>query len=149
MSQQQFDVFSNRFAERLRILRGSKSKAAFARELGIENPQTYQRYEKDRIPDPVILDRISTQCGKSVDWLLGRDPVREVRESQPQYDSDMKATPRRIIGTLVQDASVQKLEEILDVCTGAGDAEWIQIIGKELAKRARNSQSESNKDNTI
>ena len=63
---------SDIFSERIKTVRGQRSKAEFARVLLI-SPQNYQRYEDGRIPDADILDRIASQCNVTVDWLLGRD----------------------------------------------------------------------------
>ncbi len=84
---------SETFAERLKSLRGKLSQTAFARLLGIENPPTYQRYEKGRIPDAEILCRIASQFGVSVDWLLGVSQEKTtpmvVREGQAHYGAAM------------------------------------------------------------
>lgn len=62
---------SNSFSVRIRSLRGDRKKADFARFLGIPAP-VYQRYEAGRVPSSDNLSVISSRCGVSVDWLLGR-----------------------------------------------------------------------------
>jgi len=65
---------SNLFFTRLRELRGARSKAAFAKELGIPAP-VYQRYEDGRMPTVENLSVISKVTGRSIDWLLGREEL--------------------------------------------------------------------------
>jgi predicted transcriptional regulator len=65
----------NNFSERLKSLRGSQSKADFARFLGVSAP-LYQRYEEGRTPRSDILSVIATKCNKTVEWLLaGKESV--------------------------------------------------------------------------
>lgn len=60
------------FSERLKLLRGNRNKAEFARFLGIPAPM-YHRYENGQIPKHDYLSVISKKTGKTVDWLLGKD----------------------------------------------------------------------------
>lgn len=62
----------NLFGKRLEELRGHRSKADFARFLGIESAVNYGRYEAGRVPDPEILCEIANRTGCTIDWLLGR-----------------------------------------------------------------------------
>ena len=63
------------FGERLRVLRGSKSQASFAKELGLSQV-VYGRYElNQREPNLETLCRIGLTLGVSTDELLGL-PVR-------------------------------------------------------------------------
>lgn len=62
---------SHVFGERMKRLRAGKPKAAFARELGIDNPSTYQNYEDGRVPSSRIVNKIATQCGVTMEWLMG------------------------------------------------------------------------------
>lgn len=55
------------------MLRKERSKAAFARFLGIPAPM-YHRYEQGQVPKDSNLGVIADKCGVTVDWLLGRDP---------------------------------------------------------------------------
>ena len=84
------------FADRIRSLRGDRTKADFARFLGIP-PPVYQRYEEGRIPSADNLMVISSRCGVSVDWLLGQSeshqpPLPRMSEAEkscvPQCDAD-------------------------------------------------------------
>jgi len=63
------------FLARLKELRGTRSKAAFSRHVGID-PAVYQRYENGRVPRYDVLSAIADKCGVTVDWLLGRDLER-------------------------------------------------------------------------
>ena len=59
------------FGERLRELRGSKSQASFAKELGLSQV-VYGRYElNQREPNLETLCHIGLTLGISADWLLG------------------------------------------------------------------------------
>ncbi len=59
------------FGERLRELRGCKSQASFARELGLSQV-VYGRYElNQREPNLDTLCHIGLTLGVSADWLLG------------------------------------------------------------------------------
>lgn len=62
------------FSGRLKLLRGVRSKADFAREIGVSAP-LYQNYENGRIPASDKLLLIAQKTGKTVDWLLGRNPI--------------------------------------------------------------------------
>ena len=64
------------FAQRIRELRGDRSKSAFGRFLNISNPSTYHNYEAGRIPSSRIVKEIADKCATSVDWLLGRTESR-------------------------------------------------------------------------
>ncbi len=59
------------FGDRMRTLRAGRPKSAFARELGINNPSTYQNYEDGRVPSSRIVNKIATQCGVTMEWLMG------------------------------------------------------------------------------
>jgi len=61
---------SELFAARLKELRGNRSKAEFARDLGIPAPM-YHRYETGQVPKSDNLRVIATKCDTTVDWLLG------------------------------------------------------------------------------
>jgi len=59
------------FGERLRELRGLKSQASFARELGLSQV-VYGRYElNQREPNLETLCHIGITLSVSADWLLG------------------------------------------------------------------------------
>ena len=64
------------FGERLKEIRGGKSQASVARELGLSQV-VYGRYElNQREPNLDTLCRIGLTFGVSIDWLLGL-PTRE------------------------------------------------------------------------
>lgn len=66
---------SNLFSERLKRLRGSRSKSEFARLLGL-TAQVYQRYEDGRVPRADTLSVIAERLNVSVKWLLSGDSIR-------------------------------------------------------------------------
>lgn len=65
---------SDLFSERLKSLRGSKSKSEFARLLGL-TAQVYQRYEDGRVPRADTLSVIAERLNVSVRWLLSGEEV--------------------------------------------------------------------------
>lgn len=59
--------------ERIRELRGRRTRERFATELGIHK-NTLARYEQgERLPDAELLQRLCSLCGVSADWLI-HDP---------------------------------------------------------------------------
>ncbi len=62
----------NLFSKRLRALRGARSKAEFARFLGLL-PPVYQRYEEGRKPKADILSVMAEKLGVTIEWLLGSE----------------------------------------------------------------------------
>jgi transcriptional regulator with XRE-family HTH domain len=68
------------FAERLKELRGLRSKAQFARELGLKSAATYFHYEQGRIPSETVLEIIAEKCNVSVKYLLGQEPALSSRD---------------------------------------------------------------------
>ena len=65
------------FGERLRAIRGNKSQASFAKELGLSQV-VYGRYElNQREPNLETLCHIGLALGVSADWLLGLPERRE------------------------------------------------------------------------
>lgn len=60
---------SKSFSDRLRLIRGDRTQAEFARELGIPAPM-YHRYERGQVPKSDNLRVIAEKCDTTVDWLL-------------------------------------------------------------------------------
>lgn len=58
------------FSARLRKLRGARTQRDFADFLGITSQQTYQNYERGRIPKTPVLQQIAQRTGVSIAWLL-------------------------------------------------------------------------------
>lgn len=77
------------FRDRLKSLRGTRSKAEFARFIGVSAP-LYQKYEEGRIPSPDKLSLIAGSLGVTIDWLLGRDdtPLARVESELAKADAD-------------------------------------------------------------
>ncbi len=59
--------------QRIQLLRaqhfGPRGRARFARSLGI-SPSTYNYYERDRVPPPDLLMKISQITGTDLQWLI-------------------------------------------------------------------------------
>lgn len=78
-------------SRRLRELRGERSQAAFARELGITQ-QRYANYESGiREPDLTTLCRIAALTTGSVDALLGVKDLAPPDRSRDKVDDLKKA----------------------------------------------------------
>lgn len=113
----------DQFGERLRSLRGSRSKSEFARELGLANPQTYHRYEEGRIPDGETLVLIANQTGVTVDWLLGRTDERNpkaasvVREPSASYGSDVPEEIKQASSEDLIDSLVDLISQVKEAKT--------------------------------
>src|SRR6202044_3268177 len=56
--------------------RGDRSQAEFARFLGILSQATYQRYERGRVPDGMVLHQIATRLGVKMESLLSGEPAK-------------------------------------------------------------------------
>ncbi len=67
-------------------MRNILSQKEFAEKIGL-HINTYQRYETgERMPPESVLKRVAEVCGKTVDWLLGREPLQMViSEAKEQY----------------------------------------------------------------
>lgn len=57
------------FSDRLNFLRGNKSKAHFAKEIGI-SPPLFSQWEKGAVPTYDKVRLISERVGRTPDWLL-------------------------------------------------------------------------------
>jgi phage repressor protein C with HTH and peptisase S24 domain len=86
VAQQQNELITQNFCRALRDARKKRgeSQAEFARFLGIQAQQTYQRYETGQtIPDGLTLHEIATRIGVTVDYLLtGKESALMLR-AQP------------------------------------------------------------------
>jgi transcriptional regulator with XRE-family HTH domain len=132
----------NLFFERLRSLRGHRSKAEYARELGIPAP-VYQRYETGRMPATKNLSVIARHGNVTVDWLLGRDTQGvelaniDASNSSKSIESHTGEASRVITGILLKHADIDILQELIEVCEKMGDVKLTSVISRELLKRAK------------
>ena len=63
---------------RLKELRNNLSQKEFAKKIDVSF-RTYQRYENgETLPPERVLSRAAEICGKTVDYLLGREPLQMV-----------------------------------------------------------------------
>lgn len=83
---------SEKFSACLRRLRGERSQAEFAHELGIENRAVYSRYENGRIPDRHVLERMAERLRVSPDDLLADRAEVPGRYSRTSGSSDALRT---------------------------------------------------------
>ncbi len=79
-------------SDRLKQVRGKKTKAAFARILGITSP-TYCRYEDGRMPPAEVLQKIADYGGVTVKWLLSGKEDKEVGKPLPPVQPPVAHEP--------------------------------------------------------
>jgi transcriptional regulator with XRE-family HTH domain len=76
------------FSSRLRSLRGERTQGDFAEFLGFSSQQTYQNYERGRIPKPAVLQQIAQRTGVSMIWLMtGEQPHEDPPRASVVNDS--------------------------------------------------------------
>lgn len=95
---------------RIRKIRGGLTQAAFANILGIK-ANALCRYEKGRIPDEGILNKIAIYGNTTIDWILrGETPLTpRVREFGPEeYVSAFHP-----LETALLTAAIAKVEEVI------------------------------------
>ena len=66
------------FVKRLQKVRGKRSQAQFAREVGVFQ-QNINRYEHGTLPHVDFLITLAAKEGVSIDWLLLGKGTRELR----------------------------------------------------------------------
>ena len=115
---------SDYFSDRLKELRGARSKAEFARFIGVPAPM-YHRYELGQVPKSHYLQVIADRCGVTIEWLLGTAPGLALHAScstpatslrdgpTPSYRSAHAAPPQPLCRypadcDLVQELSAQR-----------------------------------------
>lgn len=98
--------------DRIRQIRGKKSRADFAAELDI-HPQTLYMYEKGkRVVDVDLLQQICLKYGVSVEWLVfGDDGIQVAGGPQDKKMEAMLVERDRKIKE--QDAYIQTLKDEL------------------------------------
>lgn len=123
---------SNFFGDRLRTLRGTRTKAAFARMLGIPAPM-YHRYETGQIPKHEKLEVIATHCGVTIDWLLASNAAEApvVAEDRAPYPAPA--------GTCRYPADCDLQKELADVKQSLADMKGqmstlLGLLGAPLRK---------------
>lgn len=98
--------------DRIRQIRGKKSRADFAAVLGI-HPQTLYMYEKDkRVVDVDLLQQICLKCDVSVEWLVfGDEGARGADGSQNEELEEM--LHKKELQLVEQDAYIKALKDEL------------------------------------
>lgn len=124
------------FSERLKSLRGDKTRAAFARFLGIP-PAMYHRYERGQVPKDRNLKVIADHCGVTVDWLLGRTDAREYPAAPCDVDrSVVQEHPAHRFGTATYGVALDLTGIPDDELRSAAKANFDRLIeakqGREL-----------------
>lgn len=73
---------------RLKECRKNFTQKEFADKIGIPLV-TYQKYDSgERMPPGRILSRVAEICGKTVDYLLGRDLASVIAEKRTEYETE-------------------------------------------------------------
>ncbi len=76
---------------RLKKLRKNLSQKEFAEKIGIPLV-TYQKYDSgERMPPGPVLSRVAELCGKTVDWILGRDLESIIAKEKEEYAARKEA----------------------------------------------------------
>ena len=83
---------SDFFSARLKALRGTRSKAEFARLIGVPAPM-YHRYELGQVPKSHYLQVIADRCGVTIESLLGDSPALAAPASGQQPHHPGHAPP--------------------------------------------------------
>lgn len=94
------------------MLRGTKKKAEFARQLGLSAP-VYQRYEDGRTPHADILTVISKATGKTVDWLLGKDEPIDPEHGKSGWRTQLQVLIQRLGHSVVAERVGADIDDLL------------------------------------
>ena len=120
--------------DRLRQLRGSRSQASFAREIGVSQ-QNYNRYENgDVAPKSQFLHKIATQFDVDMGWLLSGNPEKSptrldaqtMRQDETEHKAGLnhldimalKQQPKKVAEL---EARIAALEQAVVRLTGKGE----------------------------
>lgn len=145
------------FSDRLATLRGSRSKRSFCKVIGVESPQTYQHYERGRVPDADTLSAIASRCNVSVDWLLGRTETggpskpssidmsspNMVREVAPPYGN---IPSLEVIVDLMPD---EALQGTFSAAVEAGQPDAAAMLSREMAYRKAREKEANTGDKNV
>ncbi len=100
---------------RLRELRKrlKLSQREFSKTINL-HINTYQRYESgETLPPEPVLKRVAEVCGKTVDWLLGRDPLQMVIAEEKAHYNAEKQGIEKLEKNLEEPLYISKLVAIL------------------------------------
>ena len=163
---------SDYFSDRLKELRGARSKAEFARFIGVPAPM-YHRYELGQVPKSHYLQVIADRCGVTIEWLLGTTPGLAMHAScrppatspgssatslrdgpTPSYRSAHAAPPQPLCRypadcDLVQELSAQRHAQAdvqAQLVTLSTQVETLtRLLGATLAASAQNAAHDKQK----
>lgn len=108
-----------KFSHRLRSLRGGKTQAEFAKQLGISNVVTYHRYEAGRIPKMEILKTLADKLQIDVNELFGMPPAQL---------GTLKETPQMFVGGNKD----QQTKEVVELVFGKKPVEELAEAIKDI-----------------
>jgi transcriptional regulator with XRE-family HTH domain len=118
---------SNYFSDRLKALRGTRSKAEFARFIGVPAPM-YHRYELGQVPKSHYLQVIAARCGVTVEYLLGDNPGLAIRAS-----AYPPATKPASSDMMLRDAPATPPQPL---CRYPADCDLVQELSKQRQAQA-------------
>lgn len=98
--------------DRIKQIRGNRSRAEFAEELGI-HPQTLYMYEKGkRVVDIFFVQQLCVKFNVSVEWLIfGEGKLQSIREhSYPELEAQL-AEKEALLAE--KDASINQMKNEL------------------------------------
>ena len=126
--------------ERIRTVRGSQSRAAFGKRIGITSGSLRNYEAGAALPNADVLTKICETCGVSTDWLLfGRGPmlvrdeptgpeaVAESGQTLPEANADLPVPERT--GTCVRCDMWVELKKEMEAFRRANE----QVIRMDLA----------------
>lgn len=121
------------FSSRMKNLRGSRSQAEFAEFLGITSQQTYQNYERGRIPKLPILQQISQRTGVSLSWLMTGEG-----EKTPNVESGKMQDSKETENVLREDVGVYRTtSEYLEMVVSLAETADLNSLLDTLENLAR------------
>jgi transcriptional regulator with XRE-family HTH domain len=110
---------SNSFYLKLAGLRGSRSKADFARFLAIPAPM-YHRYELGQVPQHDNLKVIADKCNCTVDWLLEEGFGSRLQQSREKAGLSRELFVKRLGGDLFTVEGITRIENGIDPPSSEG-----------------------------
>lgn len=119
--------------ERIRTVRGSQSRAAFGKRIGITSGSLRNYEDGAALPNAEVLTKICEVCGVSTDWLLfGRGPM-SVHNDSAASEAVAESGP-----TLSEADAVLPVSERAGACARCDM--WVELKKEMEAFRKANEQ---------
>jgi len=132
--------------DRIRQIRGRRSRAEFAEELGI-HPQTLYMYEKGkRVVDVELVRDLCEKYQVSVEWLIfGDRELQTMRENQaPEVPAEKADAPDVTSVIAEKDAKIEELKSEL-IAAQAGALKAYELTMETLRQGAEPPGKKSGK----